>query len=128
MTRFAVSGEGIESLEQLRLELMQAATDINDAATILYKSTESIEDKLGLFEKDLFECVKRTINAVEESREFISHFVATSIPQRIMGIEELMALTGENGFDGDEDSPPKKTCPKVLTKRKGNYDWSNRRY
>ena len=108
MTRFAISREGIEGLEQLRLELMQAAIDVNDAATILYESIESIGDKLGVFEKELLECVKSAISAVEDSREPISRLVATSIPQRIMDIEELMALTGESGFDGDEDSPPRK--------------------
>lgn len=116
MTKFAISKEGIESLEQLRFKLMQSVIEINDAVTALFESIESVGDSLGVFEKDLLECVKGTIGAVNQSREPISHLVATSIPQRILDIEELMALTGEGDFGGGEDgdSPPRK---KLVLKR-----------
>ena len=107
MAKYAISQEGLDSLDELSRELMQAITGIDDACKTLYTKIEGLESGLGVYEKDILICIRAVIAANQQGKEGISHLVTTAIPLQKAIIEEIMSMVGETSGD-DENQPPQK--------------------
>lgn len=53
MAKYAISQEGLDSLDKLSAGLMQVVTGIDDACKTLYTKIERLESGLGVYEKDI---------------------------------------------------------------------------
>lgn len=106
MARYAISQEGLDSLDKLSNVLMQVVTEIDDACKILYEKIEGLEHGLGIYEKDILMCIRDVIAANKQGKEGVAHMVATSIPKQKAVIEELMSMIGETS--DDDDQPPQR--------------------
>ena len=114
MAKYAISPEGLDSLDKLSNDLLQAVTGIDDACRTLYKKIEGLEFGLGVYEKDILICIREVVAANNQGKEGVSHLVATAIPKQKAIIEEIMSMVG--GTDGDDDNqPPQKKL--VLRRR-----------
>lgn len=51
MAKYAISQEGLDSLDKLSAGLMQVVTGIDDACKTLYTKIERLESGLGVYEK-----------------------------------------------------------------------------
>lgn len=63
MAKYAISQEGLDSLDKLSGELMQVVTGIDDACKTLYTKVEGLESGLGVYEKDILLCLREVIAA-----------------------------------------------------------------
>ena len=106
MAKYAISQEGLDSLDKLSNELMQVVTGIDDACKTLYTKIEGLESGLGVYEKDILVCIREVVAANQQGKEGVSHLVATAIPRQKTIIEEIMSMVG--GTSGDDDDQKKK--------------------
>lgn len=114
MAKYAISQEGLDSLDKLSNELMQVVTGIDDACKTLYTKIEGLESGLGVYEKDILVCIREVVAANEQGKGSVAHLVATAIPRQKAIIEEIMSMVG--GTSGnDDDQPPQKKL--VLRRR-----------
>ncbi len=107
MARYAISKEGLDSLDQLSNELIQVVTGIDDSCKTLYTKIEGLESDLGTYEKDILVCIREVVVANQRGKESVAHLVATAIPRQKAIIEEIMSMFGGTSGD-DEDQPPQK--------------------
>lgn len=114
MAKYAISQEGLDSLDKLSNELMQVITGIEDACKTLYTKIEGLESSLGVYEKDILICIREVVAANQQGREGVAHLVSTAIPRQKAIIEEIMSMIGETSGD-DESQPPQKEL--VLRRR-----------
>ena len=114
MAKYAISQEGLDSLDKLSNELMQVVTGIDDACKTLYTKIEGLESGLGVYEKDILACIREVVAANQQGKEGVAHLVATAIPRQKAIIEEIMSMVGGTSGD-DEDQPPQKKL--VLRRR-----------
>lgn len=82
MAKYAISQEGLDSLDKLSNDLTQVVTGIDDACKTLYTKIEGLESGLGVYEKDILICIREVIAANQQGKEGVSHLVATAIPQQ----------------------------------------------
>lgn len=114
MAKYAISQEGLDSLDKLSNDLLQVVLGIDDACRTLYAKIEGLEAGLGVYEKDILMCIREVVAANNQGKESVSHLVATAIPQQKAIIEEIISMVG--GADGDDDDqPPQKKL--VLRRR-----------
>ncbi len=106
MALYAVSKEGVDSLNRLSRSLIQTVNDIDAASNALYKQIEDLEDGLGIYEKDILICIRQVLVANRSGKESVTTLVTQEIPKRIQTIEELMYMFGDSS--DDEDEPPQK--------------------
>ncbi len=104
MAKYAISQEGLASLDKLANELIQVVTGIDDACRTIYSKIEGLESSLGVYEKDILICIREVVAANNQGKEGVLHLVATAIPQQKVIIEEIMNMVG--GTDGSEDDQP----------------------
>ena len=114
MAKYAISQEGLDSLDKLSGELMQVVTGIDDACKTLYTKVEGLESGLGVYEKDILLCLREVIAANKQGKVGVAHLVTTAIPRQKAIIEEIMAMVDGTSGD-DEDQPPQKKL--VLRRR-----------
>ena len=114
MAKYAISQEGLDSLDKLSAELMQVVTGIDDACKTLYTKVEGLESGLGVYEKDILLCLREVIAANKQGKYGVAHLVTTAIPRQKAIIEEIMAMVGGTSGD-DEAQPPQKKL--VLRRR-----------
>ena len=114
MAKYAISQEGLDSLDKLSNELTQVVTGIDDACRTLYTQIEGLESGLGVYEKDILSCIREVVAANQQGKEGVAHLVATAIPRQKAIIEEIMNMVGGTSGD-DEDQPPQKKL--VLRRR-----------
>ena len=107
MAKYAISQEGLDSLDKLSNELMQVVTGIDDACKTLYTKIEGLESGLGVYEKDILVCIREVVAANQQGKEGVAHLVATAIPRQKAIIEEIMSMVGGTSGD-DDDQPPQK--------------------
>ena len=81
MAKYAISQEGLDSLDKLSNDLMQVVTGIDDACKTLYTKIEGLESGLGVYEKDILICIREVIATNQQGKEGVSHLVATAIPR-----------------------------------------------
>lgn len=105
MAKYAISKEGILSLEKLSNDLVQIVREVDDACRRLYACVQAEEDDLGIFAKDIYICLREVIAANQQGKEGVAHMVATAIPHQIAVIEDIMEALG--GSDDDDDEPPR---------------------
>lgn len=105
MAKYAISQEGIDSLNNLANELVITVREIDEACKRLYDYVQAEEDNLGVYAKDLYACIRATIMENKQGKEGVSYMVATAIPQQIATIEELMGMM--SGSTDDDDEPPR---------------------
>ncbi len=114
MAKYAISQEGLDSLDKLSAGLMQVVTGIDDACKTLYTKIERLESGLGVYEKDILLCLREVIAANEQGKDGVAHLVTTAIPRQKAIIEEIMAMV--DGTSGDDEAqPPQKKL--VLRRR-----------
>ena len=114
MAKYAISQEGLYSLDKLSNNLLQVVIGIDDACRTLYTKIEGLESGLGIYEKEILICLREVVAANNQGKEGVSHLVATAIPKQKAIIEEIMSMIG--GTDGDDDDqPPQKKL--VLRRR-----------
>lgn len=104
MAKYAISQEGIDSLNKLSNDLVQIVREIDEACKRLYDSIQAEQDSLGVFAKDIYAYLRAVITANQQGEEGVADMVANSIPHKIGEIEEIMEAIG--GSD-DDDEPPK---------------------
>lgn len=114
MAKYAISQEGLDSLDKLSNELMQVVTGIDDACKTLYTKIEGLESGLGIYEKDILVCIREVVAASQQGKDGVAHLVATAIPRQKAIIEEIMSMVGGTSGD-DENQPPQKKL--VLRRR-----------
>lgn len=108
MAKYAISREGLESLNKLSRELVQVVAGIENATQHLYHQVEALESGLGVYEKDVLQCIRQVIAACQQGREGVEYLVTTGIPQQMAMIEEIMYMFGEESGGGDDEPPQKK--------------------
>lgn len=114
MAKYAISQEGLDSLDKLSAGLMQVVTGIDDACKTLYTKIERLESGLGVYEKDILLCLREVIAANKQRKDGVAHLVTTAIPRQKAIIEEIMAMV--DGTSGDDEAqPPQKKL--VLRRR-----------
>ena len=114
MAKYAISQEGLDSLDKLSAELMQVVTGIDDACKTLYTKVEGLKSGLGVYEKDILLCLREVIAANKQWKDGVAHLVTTAIPRQKAIIEEIMAMV--DGTSGDDEAqPPQKKL--VLRRR-----------
>lgn len=106
MAKYAISTEGIDSLDKLSNELMKIVDGIDDACKTLYTKIEGLESDLGVYEKEILLCIRDVVEANQQGKEGVAHLVTTSIPHQRAIIEEIMSMVG--GTSDDDDQPPQK--------------------
>ena len=114
MAKYAISQEGLDSLDKLSAGLIQVVTGIDDACKTLYTKIERLESGLGVYEKDILLCLREVIAANKQGKDGGAHLVTTAIPRQKAIIEEIMAMVDETSGD-DEAQPPQKKL--VLRRR-----------
>ena len=114
MAKYAISQEGLDSLDKLSNELMQVVTGIDDACKTLYAKIKGLESDLGVYEKDILICIREVVAANQQGKESVAHLVATAIPRQKAIIEEIMRMVDGTSGD-DDDQPPQKKL--VLRRR-----------
>lgn len=114
MAKYAISQEGLDSLDKLSKELLQVVTGIDDACKTLYDKIEGLESGLGVYEKDILVCIREVITENQQGKESVAHLVSTAIPRQRAIIEEIMSMIGGTS-DDDDDQPPQKKL--VLRRR-----------
>lgn len=107
MAKYAISQEGLDSLDKLSNELMQVVTGIDDACRTLYTKIEGLESGLGVYEKDILICIREVVAANQQGKDGVAHLVSTAIPRQKAIIEEIMSMVGGTSGD-DEDQPPQR--------------------
>ena len=107
MAKYAISQEGLDSLDKLSNELMEIVTGIDDACRQLYAQSEGLGSGLGVYEKDILVCIREVVAANQQGKEGVAHLVATAIPRQKAIIEEIMSMVGGTSGD-DDDQPPQK--------------------
>lgn len=75
MAKYAISQEGLDSLDKLSNELMQVVTGIDDACKTLYTKIEGLESGLGVYEKDILVCIREVVAANQQGKEGVAHLV-----------------------------------------------------
>ena len=114
MAKYAISQEGLDSLDKLSAGLMQVVTGIDDACKTLYTKIERLESGLGVYEKDILLCLREVISSNKQGKDWVAHLVITAIPRQKAIIEEIMAMV--DGTSGDDEAqPPQKKL--VLRRR-----------
>lgn len=108
MAKYAISQEGIDSLDKLSNELMLAVSGIDDACRVLYSKIEALESSLGVYEKDILICIREVLAKNQQGKEGVVHLVSTAIPQQKAIIEEIMSMVGGTSDDSDDQPPQKK--------------------
>ena len=114
MAKYAISQEGLNSLDKLSNDLIQVIVGIDDACKALYTRIEGLESGLGLYEKDILQCIREVVTANRHGKESVEYLVTASIPAQKAIIEELMSMVGGTSGD-DDDQPPQK---KLVLKRR----------
>lgn len=114
MAKYAISQEGLDSLDKLSNDLMQIVTGIDDACKTLYTKIEGLESGLGVYEKDILVCIREVIAANQRGKDGVTHLVSAAIPRQRAIIEEIMSMIGGTS-DDDDDQPPQKKL--VLRRR-----------
>lgn len=114
MAKYAISQEGLDSLDKLSNELIQVVTGMDDACKTLYDKIEGLEAGLGVYEKDILVCIREVIAANQQGKNGVAHLVSTAIPRQRAIIEEIMSMIGGTSGD-DDDQPPQKKL--VLRRR-----------
>lgn len=109
MAKYAISQEGLDSLDKLSAGLMQVVTGIDDACKTLYTKIERLESGLGVYEKDILLCLREVIAANKQGKDGVAHLVTTAIPRQKAIIEEIMAMV--DGTSGEEDVYPPQKAP-----------------
>ncbi len=113
MAKYAISQEGLDSLDKLSAGLMQVVTGIDDACKTLYTKIERLESGLGVYEKTFCFVSVRLLQRTNKGK-MGSHLVTTAIPRQKAIIEEIMAMV--DGTSGDDEAqPPQKKL--VLRRR-----------
>lgn len=107
MAKYAISREGIESLHALSGQLNSATSAIDDASQTLYASIQSIEEGLGVYEKDIYVLLKQIISTNQRGKESVEQLTRFSIPKQVLQIEKLLILCGDDSGE-DPDEPPQK--------------------
>lgn len=77
MAKYAISQEGLDSLDKLSAGLMQVVTGIDDACKTLYTKIERLESGLGVYEKDILLCLREVIAANKQGKDGVAHLVTT---------------------------------------------------
>lgn len=114
MAKYAISQEGLDSLDKLSNDLMQIVTGIDDTCKTLYTKIEGLESGLGVYEKDILVCIREVIAANQQGKDGVAHLVSVAIPRQRAIIEEIMSMIGGTS-DDDDDQPPQKKL--VLRRR-----------
>ena len=114
MAKYAISQEGLYSLDKLSNNLLQVVTGIDDACRTLYTKIEGLESGRGIYEKEILICIREVVAANNQGKEGVSHLVATAIPKQKAIIAEIMSMIG--GTDGDDDDQP--TQKKLVLRRR----------
>ena len=78
MARYAISQEGLDSLDKLSAELMQVVSGIDDACKTLYCKVEGLESGLGVYEKDILLCLREVIAANKQGKDGVAHGISRS--------------------------------------------------
>lgn len=107
MAKYAISREGIESLQALAAELNNSTNSIDDASKTLYTAISALDEGLGVFQKDIYVLLKEVINTNNRGKESVEQLTKFSIPKQILQIERLLILCGDDSSD-DPDEPPQK--------------------
>ena len=107
MAKYAISREGIDSLQALSSQLNNATSAIDDVSQTLYTSIQSIEEGLGVYEKDIYVLLREIITTNQRGKESVEQLTRFSIPKQILQIEKLLILCGDGSGD-DPDEPPQK--------------------
>ena len=90
MAIYAISQEGIDSLDKLSDDLRQVVTGINDASRTLYTKIEGLESGLGVYEKDILVCIRDVIAINNAGTASIEYLTDISIPECRRRIEEFI--------------------------------------
>lgn len=104
MAQYAISQEGLDSLDKLSNDLRQVVIGINDACRNLHSQIEGLESGLGVYEKDILICIRDVISINNAGSTSIEYLTDISIPECRRRIEEFMYFWG--GSSGDDDDPP----------------------
>ncbi len=71
MAKYAISQEGLDSLDKLSAGLMQVVTGIDDAfAKRFIPKIERLESGLGVYEKDILLCLREVIAANKQGERW----------------------------------------------------------
>lgn len=108
MAKYAISEEGISSLERLSQDLKSASTNIDEECTKLYNIVEGLEDGLGVYYKELLELVRSALSTNRASKEEVEYLANKRIPQLKEIIFALMCNGMGEGSSDDDDVPPQK--------------------
>lgn len=114
MAKYAISTEGIASLEKLAQDLKTASNNIDEECAKLYGVVEGLEDGLGVYYKELLELIRSSLNANKASKEEVNYLANKRIPQLKEIIFTLLCNGIGDSSSDDEDEPPVK---KLVLKR-----------
>ena len=115
MAKYAISEEGIMSLEKLSQDLKKASSNIDDECIKLYNTVEGFEEGLGIFHKEILELIRNVLNMNKASKEELDYLANKRIPQLKEIIFAFMCNGMGDGSSDDEDEPPQK---KLVLKRR----------
>ena len=108
MAKYAISQEGIDSLQTLASKLFESTSSIDDASKVLYSTIEGISDGLGVYKKNVYVLLRDIITTNQKGKNSVEQLTRISIPKRILEIEKLLILCGGDFSDGNLDEPPQK--------------------
>ena len=101
--KYAISQEGINSLQELKNRIVEAMRGIHEAIELLESTIQACGEGLGVYQDELLELIVSIKRANDEGIEGASMLALTLIPQQIERIEELLYF----GYAGDDDPGPK---------------------
>ena len=88
--KYAISKEGIESLNKLSTDLIEATEDIDNQAIALLEKVNGVEKEMGIFYKEVLMLSKEMLTCNKEAKEMVNTLARISIPKLISEIEMLM--------------------------------------
>lgn len=105
MPKYGINREGIESLRQLREEILQGCNEINESAAKLHNTISGLGDDLGIYYDLILQDYKKVLYIMKKALADdggARYLVKVKLPKMISDLEVLMA----DGL-GDSDEPQK---------------------
>lgn len=102
---YSISQDGIEALEELRVNIAQSINDILDCSDKLHNEIRGLGDDLGIYYRHITLYIEKILAILKKALEGepgVGYLVNSIIPKMITNIEILL-----NGGLGDDGDPPK---------------------
>lgn len=90
MTKYGVSNEGVESLDQLAGDLDSLNEEIHEAGRKLSSRVSAVEEGLGIFDRQIINIVSK-VNATQEAGNETVDQLSASVKKLASEVEALVS-------------------------------------